>query len=224
MFAYCNNNPIGNADSEGGRPYNVGMTDGPGHDPTKPNPIRSCKEGVGTGPITTGFVNGQGREEYQDVTFGVFSFAKNGCGAAGAHNSLLLTGHKSTLRDVLYFFEARRPLSTRVFGIYPWEFAGFYDYHRVSYTRTNNLNALQEHVSSGGTVLITFWNEEWTPFGISTGAPYLFSGAHTVAIQGVGGTCFVYNASNFGAIAKRVMSIADYIEGGVLISGYCLYN
>ena len=46
MFAYCNNAPANTADADGGRPYNVDMTDGPGHDPLNPYPLRSCKSGV----------------------------------------------------------------------------------------------------------------------------------------------------------------------------------
>ena len=41
MFAYCNNNPTGSADSEGGRPYNVNMTDGGGGKPAEPVPLDS---------------------------------------------------------------------------------------------------------------------------------------------------------------------------------------
>ena len=44
MFLYCNNSPVNASDTGGGRPYNVGMTDGPGHTPL--SPLRSSRSGV----------------------------------------------------------------------------------------------------------------------------------------------------------------------------------
>ena len=208
MFAYCGNNCVISNDSSG-------------HYATfDPNFLIDEEEAVYHEPI-----NGQGREPYASMVFGSSDLEHSGCGAIGVHNGLILSGHRSDIRHWISFFQSKRFF--RLLGVFPWEIDDALDSVGVCYESSSD-PSIVEKCKNGGVVIVTYWVETVTtsvsptPFSspVSGSIPWIFGGAHTIAISYHNNYYWVYNAWNEATGVETYKSINYCTTGGAFIYGY----
>ena len=171
-------------------------------------------------------VNGQGRDEYKDIEYGLSNFGKSGCGVIAVFNAMLLIGKQLSLRSVINYFSG--PMTMRPFGVFPEEIGDYLDDFNVIYTQSYNSDII-ENVKNGGVVIVTFWNSTSTVYTsyphnlggpIKTVVPNVFKGAHTVAITYRNGYYIVYNPSNQAEKPYKCQDIYNYIGEGFIYGYY----
>ena len=85
MFAYCGNNPANGCDSSGARPWYL---DGDG------NPVEELL------PVP---INGQGRDKYRDISYGISTVGHAGCEPIAVYNMLIKLGYRIPFEEVKCF-------------------------------------------------------------------------------------------------------------------------
>ena len=210
MFAYCNNNSVNGYDPSG--LYNLSvnfMTADTGKTDVIPNPISY--------PIGT--INGQKRDNYADVPFGLSIVGDAGCSAIACYNAMWLIGKKPTLRYVLDYFECH--FNPRWFGVMPTEIGEFLDDHSIAYSKLGSFAEVESALRSGGGVaIITFWNKAWQNSDGETRVN-VFRGAHTVAVTLTeSGMIRIYNPDNQALKPIEISYWEKYVNTGGFICGY----
>lgn len=208
MFAYCENNPVCGSDRSGqiatfDPTLTIDEEEAPYHE----------------------VVNGQGREPYASLDIGSSTVAESGCAAVAVHNALVLLGIPSDLRRWTHFFASTKPL--RRLGVMPWEIDSALDSVGVCYESSWD-SSIVEKCKNGGVAIVTYWNKTVTasvsptPFSspVSGSIPWVFGGAHTIAITYHDNCYWVYNAWNTVTDVKPYNSINYCTKGGAFIYGY----
>ena len=211
MFAYCGNDPVNCYDPSGHYNLNVNLME-----------TDSGWSTGGTNPSAypIGTINGQGRDYYNNIPFGLSTIGNSGCATIATYNAMWLSGRTSTLRSVIEYYEGH--FSPRWFGVTPREVARFLDDHNITYSNVRSFDEASTKLRNGGVAIITFWNAAVIP-----GTPIInmAEGAHTVAVTATAsGSIRVYNAHNKDESCREYGCWEDYIGTGVFMSGYYIAN
>ena len=205
MFAYCSNTPVLGADPTGA--------------------YRVLQEDIDDEAIYHEEINGQGREPYASMKIGSSDLNQSGCGAIAVHNALLILGYTSDIRSWIDYFESKCYL--RRLGVMPWEIDDALDHAGVSYIGSSD-PSIVDNLKDGGVAIVTYWSETVTasvsptPFSspVSGSIPWIFGGAHTIAITHHDNSFWVYNSWNYATGVDSYGSIDYCTKGGTFIYGY----
>ena len=165
MFAYCNNNPVGNVDYTGFLPV------------VKTTAI--CDGG------TSKFIDSQHDEPYADMSIGITNIAHGGCGPVAVFNAMQLLGRTDvTLESIVeYYKENDYFLLDGLLGSLPVAAVNYFEdqgYHVTVLTcgEIRYYRSVEEYADA---CILWYWYEE----------PSV--GAHFVAIGQYGGTGIYFN-------------------------------
>ena len=186
-----------------------------------------CETSKMHGANERGVVNGQGRDPYANIPFGLSSVGKAGCGLFAVHNAIVLHGEDSCLYDVWSYFSSQG--ESRIFGIMPWEIGSYLTLRGISYDSSSAADII-EKVQSKGVAIATFWNNPTTNCRIynpetgfipmSVNIPNVFGGAHTVAITYSDGQYYVYNPYNSQSSPSSDPDYINTITAGFIYGYY----
>ena len=123
------------------------------------------------------------------------------------------------------YFESSWPF--RLFGVMPWDIDNALEHAGVSFICSSD-SSIVENCKDGGVVIVTYWNKTITStvsvsnFGtpVTGSVPWIFKGAHTIAITYRDNKYWIYNAWNGATEALPYNSINYCTTGGAFIYGY----
>lgn len=118
-------------------------------------------------------INGQGCGEVAKMKYGFFNMSYNGCEMIALHNSMLLTGRKSSLKEICRYMYPRAYGVMGIFGSNPVLLGTFYKKAGIRYRMTYDFNDFFNSLRYTPVAVISFWNPPSKPF----------HGIHTVTVQ-----------------------------------------
>ena len=193
MFAYCNNNPINNADPSG-------LLCGPSVifiDGVKKLVVKLMwiilenydnNSQMDSNPETTThnkLINDQNQDTGKNFKYGNYPASHNACEAIAIHNSRVLLGMDSRLSDVMLICQMNLAMiGDGYFGTNPYAIGNILDAYGMPYSNVGISDLTQE-----GVYIISYWNP---------GAP--FRGLHTVAVTYDGAMYTTYNYYGYGSL------------------------
>lgn len=131
-------------------------------------------------------INGQGCGEVAKMKYGFFNMSYNGCEMIALHNSQVLRGEKSSLKEVCVEMYPKSQVLSGLFGSDPCRLGSFYKKRRIRFRKTFSYSDFFDSLDDVEVAVISFWCKN-KPFG----------GLHTVAVQKVDGYKIkVYNRYN----------------------------
>lgn len=130
-------------------------------------------------------VNGQGCGEVAKMKYGFFSMSYNGCEMIALHNSMVLRGEKSSLREVCLEMYPHCQAVSGLFGSNPMLLGSFYKRRGIKYRMTMRYDDFFDSLDDVKVAVLSFW------------CPHKpFKGLHTVAVQKEGYKIKIYNRYN----------------------------
>lgn len=130
-------------------------------------------------------INGQGCGEVAKMKYGFFPMSYNGCEMIALHNSLVLRGEKSSLREVCLEMYPRCQSLSGLLGSNPYLLGSFYKRRGINYRMTLRYDDFFDSLDGVRVAVLSFW------------CPHKpFKGLHTVAVQKEGYRIKVYNRYN----------------------------
>lgn len=131
-------------------------------------------------------INGQGCGQVAKMKYGLFNMSFNGCEMIALHNSMVLLGEHSSLREVCLEMYPRSQALSGLFGSNPYLLGSFYKRRNIPYIMTLSYSDFFDSLDGVQVAVLAFWCKN-KPFG----------GLHTVAVQKVDGYKIkVYNRYN----------------------------
>lgn len=201
MFAYCENNPIMATDPTGKYTFLCRELE---DDDEKENrtPKLDLELGATFNPI-----NGQAICEYAEMKFGETStVAESGCAVIALYNALTAKGYSISFEKTLRGCEGVNILPCSL-GVWPGAINRFLYCHGVPYEKFCSQRKLQNSMKDGDVAIVTFWTQ-----------PFNFN-AHTVAVQMINDSYYVYNKGNYNAKVSIYDSLDEVVSGGFIYGG-----
>ncbi len=130
-------------------------------------------------------INGQGLGEVAKMKYGFFPMSYNGCEMIALHNSMVLLGEKSSLREVCKEMYPRAQALSGLFGSNPCLLGSFYKRRAIPCRTTYRYNDFFDSLDDVPVAVLSFWNKKKP-----------FHGLHTVTVQKKDGKIIVYNRYN----------------------------
>ncbi len=131
-------------------------------------------------------INGQGCGRVAEMKYGLFNMSYNGCEMIALHNSQVLRGEESSLKDVCLEMYPRCQSLSGLFGSNPYLLGSFYKRRNIPYRMTFSYRDFFDSLDNVRVAVISFWCKN-KPFG----------GLHTVTVEKVDGYKIkVYNRYN----------------------------
>ena len=201
MFAYCENNPIMGTDPTGKYTFLCRELE---DDDEKENrtPKLDLELGATFNPI-----NGQAICEYAEMKFGETStVAESGCAVIALYNALTAKGYSISFEKTLRGCEGVNILPCSL-GVWPGAINRFLYCHGVPYEKFCSQRKLQDSMKNGDVAIVTYWTQ-----------PFNFN-AHTVAVQMINDSYYVYNKGNYNAKVSIYDSLDEVVSGGFIYGG-----
>lgn len=148
----------------------------------KTNYIHNCTVDLENNTV----VNGQGCGKVAKMKYGFFNMSYNGCEMIAIHNSMVLLGRGSSLREVCREMYPKCQALHGLFGSNPVLLGSYYKVRHISCRQTYDYNDFFNSLSHAKVAVLSFWNPPRKPF----------SGIHTVTAQSVNGRIRIYNRYN----------------------------
>lgn len=131
-------------------------------------------------------INGQGCGEVAKMKYGFFNMSFNGCEMIALHNSMVLMGEESSLREVCLEMYPKSQSLSGLFGSNPYLLGSFYKRRNISYRMTLLYSDFFDSLDDTDVAVISFWCKNKP-----------FNGLHTVAVHKTDGYKIkVYNRYN----------------------------
>ena len=130
-------------------------------------------------------INGQGCGEVAKMKYGLCNMSYNGCEMIALHNSLVLLGQESDLKEVCKEMYPKSQALWGIFGSNPCLLGSFYKRRGIAFHKTYKYNDFFDNLESTPVAVLSFWNKRKP-----------FHGLHTVTVQLVDGKIRIYNRYN----------------------------
>lgn len=130
-------------------------------------------------------INGQGCGEVAKMKYGFFNMSYNGCEMIALHNSMVLLGKNSDLKEVCREMYSHCQVLSGLLGSNPCFLGSFYKRRSITFRKTYNYNEFFNSLESTPVAVLSFWNKNKP-----------FHGLHTVTVQLTDGKIRVYNRYN----------------------------
>ena len=209
MFAYCNNNPVTSSDQEGYVPSTMTTDEGAFPITWWEEIIEYCK----------GTINGQGREPYSSIHYGLSNLRRSGCEVIACFNLMKILGRRGQSLDIIidYFVEAfcREPmmgnLAFGLFGAHPFLIGDYLGSQNINFSSFDDRTFIDNN-NCYGVYIVSFWNED-----------IKHEGYHTVAIRFDNTGYTIYNKTNGSYLPEKHADI-DYIKGSFIYGYFIPFN
>ena len=130
-------------------------------------------------------INGQGCGEVAKMKYGLFRMSYNGCEMIALHNSMVLLGKCSNLKEICKEMYPHCQALSGLFGSNPCLLGSFYKRRGIPYRMTFKYDEFFNSLESTPIAVLSFWNKKKP-----------FHGLHTVTVQLIDGKIRVYNRYN----------------------------
>lgn len=131
-------------------------------------------------------VNGQGLGEVAKMKYGFFNMSYNGCEMIAIHNSMVLLGRGSSLKEVCREMYPKCQALHGLFGSNPVALGSYYRNRKIPYRKTYGYDDFFDSLPDCKVAVLSFWNPPTKPW----------NGIHTVTVQYVDGRIRIYNRTN----------------------------
>ncbi len=130
-------------------------------------------------------INGQACGEVANMRYGFFPMSYNGCEMIALHNSAVLLGKESDLKEVCLEMYRRTQSLSGLFGSNPYLLGSYFKKHSIPCKKTYSYKKFFEAINSSHVAVLSFWCSHKP-----------FHGLHTVAVQKKDSKIIVYNRYN----------------------------
>lgn len=130
-------------------------------------------------------INGQGCGEVAKMKYGLCNMSYNGCEMIALHNSMVLLGKDSDLKEVCREMYPKSQALWGIFGSNPCLLGSFYKRRGIAFHKTYKYNDFFDNLESTPVAVLSFWNKRKP-----------FHGLHTVTVQLIDGKIRIYNRYN----------------------------
>ena len=198
MFAYCNNIPISNANTNGFAPFRYAMyTDvgGAGIPQIANTPLEQ----------TEGLINGQANLPYSDHSIGLGSYGKSGCPYIATYNTMQLIGKPQPLALVTAEVFLYGAVAFGAGGAGPWGTAAYFRAHGINYKGSFSADKLTTDIAEGSVITFTAWYP---------------GGWHAMAALYTNGEYWVFNRYNDDDQHRIYSSLGEAYSNGWWIYGF----
>ena len=130
-------------------------------------------------------INGQGCGEVAKMKYGLCNMSYNGCEMIALHNSMVLLGKDSDLKEICKEMYPRSQMLSEIFGSNPCLLGSFYKRRSIAFQKTYKYNEFFNNLESTPVAVLSFWNKRKP-----------FHGLHTVTVQLIDGKIRIYNRYN----------------------------
>ena len=130
-------------------------------------------------------INGQGCGEVAKMKYGLCNMSYNGCEMIALHNSMVLLGKNSDLKEICKEMYPKSQMLSGIFGSNPCLLGSFFKRRNILFRKTYNYTEFFDSLESTSVAVLSFWNKKKP-----------FNGLHTVTVQIIDGKIRIYNRYN----------------------------
>lgn len=159
-------------------------------------------------------INGQGCGEVAKMKYGLCNMSFNGCEMIALHNSMVLMGKNSDLKEICKEMYPKSQMLSGIFGSNPCLLGSFYKKRNFLFRKTYRYTEFFDSLESTTVAVLSFWNKKKP-----------FNGLHTVTVQAIDGKIRVYNRYNNRDYPYDYISRAELLpKKSDFICGYLIYS
>ena len=159
-------------------------------------------------------INGQGCGEVAKMKYGLCNMSFNGCEMIALHNSMVLMGKNSDLKEICKEMYPKSQMLSGIFGSNPCLLGSFYKKRNFLFRKTYRYTEFFDSLESTTVAVLSFWNKKKP-----------FNGLHTVTVQTIDGKIRVYNRYNNRDYPYDYISRAELLpKKSDFICGYLIYS
>lgn len=159
-------------------------------------------------------INGQGCGEVAKMKYGLCNMSFNGCEMIALHNSMVLMGKNSDLKEICKEMYPKSQMLSGIFGSNPCLLGSFYKKRNFLFRKTYRYTEFFDSLESTTVAVLSFWNKKKP-----------FNGLHTVTVQAIDGKIRVYNRYNKIDYPYDYISRAELLpKKSDFICGYLIYS
>ena len=159
-------------------------------------------------------INGQGCGEVAKMKYGLCNMSFNGCEMIALHNSMVLMGKNSDLKEICKEMYPKSQMLSGIFGSNPCLLGSFYKKRNFLFRKTYRYTEFFDSLESTTVAVLSFWNKKKP-----------FNGLHTVTVQTIDGKIRVYNRYNNRDNPYDYISRAELLpKKSDFICGYLIYS
>ena len=168
-----------------------------------------------TVPLKAGTViNGQGCGEVAKMKYGLCNMSYNGCEMIALHNSMVLLGKNSDLKEICKEMYPKSQMLSGIFGSNPCLLGSFFKRRNILFRKTYNYTEFFDSLESTSVAVLSFWNKKKP-----------FNGLHTVTVQKINGKIRIYNRYNNRDYPYDYESRTELLpKKSDFICGYLIYS
>ena len=168
-----------------------------------------------TVPLKAGTViNGQGCGEVAKMKYGLCNMSYNGCEMIALHNSMVLLGKNSDLKEISKEMYPKSQMLSGIFGSNPCLLGSFFKRRNILFRKTYNYTEFFDSLESTSVAVLSFWNKKKP-----------FNGLHTVTVQIIDGKIRIYNRYNNRDYPYDYESRTELLpKKSDFICGYLIYS
>ena len=159
-------------------------------------------------------INGQGCGEVAKMKYGLCNMSFNGCEMIALHNSMVLMGKNSYLKEICKEMYPKSQMLSGIFGSNPCLLGSFYKKRNFLFRKTYRYTEFFDSLESTTVAVLSFWNKKKP-----------FNGLHTVTVQAIDGKIRVYNRYNNRDYPYDYISRTELLpKKSDFICGYLIYS
>ena len=159
-------------------------------------------------------INGQGCGEVAKMKYGLCNMSFNGCEMIALHNSMVLMGKNSDLKEICKEMYPKSQMLSGIFGSSPCLLGSFYKKRNFLFRKTYRYTEFFDSLESTTVAVLSFWNKKKP-----------FNGLHTVTVQAIDGKIRVYNRYNNRDYPYDYISRTELLpKKSDFICGYLIYS
>lgn len=159
-------------------------------------------------------INGQGCGEVAKMKYGLCNMSFNGCEMIALHNSMVLMGKNSDLKEICKEMYPKSQMLSGIFGSNPCLLGSFYKKRNFLFRKTYRYTEFFDSLESTTVAVLSFWNKKKP-----------FNGLHTVTVQAIDGKIRVYNRYNNRDYPYDYISRTELLpKKSDFICGYLIYS
>ena len=159
-------------------------------------------------------INGQGCGEVAKMKYGLCNMSFNGCEMIALHNSMVLMGKNSDLKEICKEMYPKSQMLSGIFGSNPCLLGSFYKKRNFLFRKTYRYAEFFDSLESTTVAVLSFWNKKKP-----------FNGLHTVTVQAIDGKIRVYNRYNNRDYPYDYISRTELLpKKSDFICGYLIYS
>lgn len=159
-------------------------------------------------------INGQGCGKVAKMKYGLCNMSFNGCEMIALHNSMVLMGKNSDLKEICKEMYPKSQMLSGIFGSNPCLLGSFYKKRNFLFRKTYRYTEFFDSLESTTVAVLSFWNKKKP-----------FNGLHTVTVQAIDGKIRVYNRYNNRDYPYDYISRTELLpKKSDFICGYLIYS